>query len=77
MEWLSTLISAITTSFTQLTSSVMSTLVSGFKALFLEVNESGAITGVSPIAIFVFFGLGITLCLGLTKWITGFARKKI
>lgn len=77
MEWLSICISAITMSFTSLTSSVMSTLVSGFKALFLEVNDTGVITGVTPIAIFIFFSLGTTLCLGLTKWITSFARKKI
>ena len=77
MTWLTQLISAMTNSFTSLSSSIMTTILDSFKTLFLEVDAQGAITGVTPVAIFIFFGLGISLCLGLTKWVTSFARKKI
>ena len=77
MAWLDNLVEAIVSPFTKLTTAVMSNIGSGFKELFLEVSTDGTITGPSPFAYFVFLGLGISLCLGLTKWITSFARKKI
>lgn len=76
MDWLNNLIKAIVQPFTELTTSIMTNIGSGFETLFLT-KVDGAVTGVTPFAIFVFFGLGISLCLGLTKWITSFARKKI
>ena len=77
MDWLGNFIKAIIYPFEEMASAVMGTIVSAFTKLFLIVNESGAITGVSPFGMFVGLGLGISLVLGLTKFVTSLVRKKI
>ena len=77
MEWLGNFVQAIIYPFEEMATAVMGTITSAFTKLFLIINESGAITGVSPFGLFVGLGLGISLVLGLTKFVTSLVRKKI
>lgn len=78
MSWITDLISAITDTFTELGTSVFNFLKDGFVTLMLEVDAtSGSVTGVSSFGIFTFVLIGISLCLGLTKFITSMVRRKI
>ena len=75
-SWVSDLIDNITGTFTDLGTAVFNFLKNGFMTLFLEVSE-GAVTGVSAFGIFAFVIIGISLTLGLTKYITSMVRRKI
>lgn len=77
MSWITDLINAITTTFTNLGTAVFNFLKDGFVTLFLEVDGQGAITGVSAFGIFGFVLMGISLVLGLTYFITNLVRRKI
>jgi len=76
-SWVSELIQNITGTFTDLGTAVFNFLKNGFMTLFLEVSEAGAVTGVSAFGIFAFVLIGISLTLGLTKYITSMVRRKI
>lgn len=76
-SWVGDLIANITETFTDLGTAVFNFLKDGFVTLFLEVSEAGAITGVSAFGIFAFVLIGISLTLGLTKFITSMVRRKI
>lgn len=76
-SWVGDLIANMTEGFTNLGNAVFEFLKNGFVTLFLEVSEAGAITGVSAFGIFTFVLLGISLCLGLTKFVTSLVRRKI
>ena len=75
-SWVGDLISNIVETFTDLGTAVFNFLKDGFVTLFLETSE-GVITGVSAFGIFGFVLIGISLCLGLTKFITSMVRRKI
>lgn len=77
MSWIEQIVSAITSVFTALGTSVFQLLKDGFVTLFLEVDTQGAITGVSAFGIFGFMLMGISLVLGLTYFITNLVRRKI
>ena len=77
MDWLADFISAILSPFTKVVPAVMGAITNGFTSLFLVVNDSGNVTGVSNFGYFVGLILGISLVLGLTKFVTSFARRKI
>lgn len=77
MTWINDLVTAITSTFTNLGNAVFEMLKDGFTTLFLEVDTQGAVTGVSNFGIFSFVLMGIALCLGLTYFITNLVRRKI
>lgn len=74
--WITQLLENFLGSFTNVGTAVFNFLKEGFVTLFLKTSE-GAVTGPSEFGIFVFFCLGLTLCLGLTKFITSMCRRKI
>ena len=76
-SWASDIVGAMTSSFTELTTAVMGAINNGFTKLFLVSDSTGAITGVSDFGKFTFILLGISLALGLTKFITSLVRRKI
>lgn len=76
-SWIGNIVTAITTTFTDLGNAIFSMLKDGFTTLFLETNESGAVTGVSNFGIFGFILMGISLCLGLTYFIVNLVRRKM
>lgn len=76
-SWVGDLIDNLVGTFTDLGTAVFNFLKDGFVTLFLETSEAGAVTGVSAFGIFAFVLIGISLCLGLTKFITAMARRKI
>ena len=47
MDWLADFISAILSPFTKVVPAVMGAITNGFTSLFLVVNDSGNVTGVS------------------------------
>lgn len=77
MSWIQEIITAITTTFTNLGTAVFNFLKDGFVTLFLETDAQGAVTGVSSFGIFGFVIMGISLVLGLTYFITNLVRRKI
>lgn len=80
MSWVADLFTAIGQAFTNLGSQVLTFLKDGFVTLFLETTVSDGvttITGISPFGIFGFVLIGISLVLGLTKFITSMVRRKI
>lgn len=76
-SWIEQIISAITSTFTNLGTAVFEFLKEGFTTLFLEKSGEGAITGVSAFGIFGFIMMGISLVLGLTYFIVNLVRRKI
>lgn len=77
MSWITQMIEAITSTFTNLGNAVFKFLKDGFVNLFLETSTEGAVTGVSAFGIFGFALMGISLCLGLTYFIVNLVRRKI
>lgn len=77
MDWISQLVTAITSTFTTLSTAVFNMLKNGFTTLFLETSSAGEITGVSTFGIFSFILIGISLCLGMTYFIVNMVRRKI
>lgn len=77
MTWINEIVSAITTPFTTLITSVLGALKDGFVTLFFDKSTEGAITGISDFCIFSFVLMGISLALGLTYYITNLVRRKM
>ena len=77
MSWVTDIINAITSTFTNLGTAVFNFLKDGFVTLFLKTGENGAVTGVSEFGIFGFILMGLSLVLGLTYFITNLVRRKI
>lgn len=80
MSWIADIFTAIGQAFTNLGSEVLTFLKDGFVTLFLTtqtVEGVTTITGVSAFGIFGFILIGISLVLGLTKFITSMVRRKI
>lgn len=76
MSWIGDLVTAITSTFTNLGTAIFEFLKDGFVTLFLNVSE-GTITGVSEFGIFSFVIMGMSLCLGLTYFIVNLVRRKM
>lgn len=76
-SWIGNIVTAITTTFTDLGNAIFTMLKNGFTTLFLEVDGQGAVTGVSNFGIFGFVLMGISLCLGLTYFIVNLVRRKM
>lgn len=66
------IVQAITGSFESLGTAILEFIRDGFKTVF--VNTTG---GITEIGIFVFCMLGISLTIGLTRWIMSLVRRKI
>lgn len=77
MTWVTDIINAITSTFTNLGTAIFNFLKDGFVTLFMKTDAQGAITGVSEFGIFSFVLMGIALVLGLTYFITNLVRRKI
>jgi hypothetical protein len=77
LTWVSDITGALTSSFTELTTSIMEAINNGFTKLFLVTDTAGAVTGVSDFGKFTFVCLGISLAIGLTKFVTSLVRRKI
>lgn len=77
MTWIQEIVEALTDTFTSLGTAVFTFLKDGFMTLFFDIGTDGAISGVSNFGIFTFVMLGISLCLGLTYFITNLVRRKI
>lgn len=77
MSWITEIVTAITSTFTNLGNAIFDFLKDGFVTLFLETDAQGAVTGVSSFGIFGFVLMGIALCLGLTYFIVNLVRRKI
>jgi hypothetical protein len=77
MSWVTDIINAITSTFTNLGTAVFNFLKDGFVTLFLKTDAQGAVTGVSELGIFGFVLMGLSLVLGLTYFITNLVRRKI
>ena len=77
MSWISNIVTAITSTFTDLGNAIFGMLKDGFVTLFLETDAQGAVTGVSSFGIFGFVLMGISLCLGLTYFIVNLVRRKM
>lgn len=77
MSWIEELVTAITSTFTNLGTSIFTFLKDGFMSLFFDVTSEGAIEGVSNFGIFSFVLMGVSLCLGLTYFIVNLVRRKI
>lgn len=77
MSWVTDIINAITSTFTNIGTAIFNFLKDGFVTLFMETDAQGAITGVSSFGIFGFVLMGLSLVLGLTYFITNLVRRKI
>lgn len=77
MSWIEELVTALTSTFQNLGTSIFTFLKDGFMSLFFDVTSEGAIEGVSNFGIFSFVLMGISLCLGLTYFIVNLVRRKI
>lgn len=77
MSWITDIINAITSTFTNIGTAIFNFLKDGFVTLFLETDAQGAVTGVSSFGIFGFVLMGLSLVLGLTYFITNLVRRKI
>lgn len=77
MSWVTDIINAITSTFTNIGTAIFNFLKDGFVSLFLETDAQGAITGVSAFGVFGFVLMGLSLVLGLTYFITNLVRRKI
>lgn len=77
MTWVTDIINAITSTFTNIGTAIFNFLKDGFVTLFLETDAQGAVTGVSEFGIFGFVLMGLSLVLGLTYFITNLVRRKI
>lgn len=77
MSWVTDIINAITSTFTNIGTAIFNFLKDGFVTLFLETDAQGAVTGVSSFGIFGFVLMGLSLVLGLTYFITNLVRRKI
>lgn len=77
MSWITDLVNAITSTFTNLGTAIFNFLKDGFVTLFLETDAQGAVTGVSSFGIFSFVIMGISLVLGLTYFIVNMVRRKM
>ena len=77
MTWVTDIINAITSTFTNIGTAIFNFLKDGFVTLFLETDAQGAVTGVSSFGIFGFVLMGLSLVLGLTYFITNLVRRKI
>lgn len=77
MNWIGDLVTAITSTFTDLGSSMTTMLKDTFTGLFFDVSDAGAVTGVSNFGIFSFALMGIALCLSLVYFIVNLVRRKM
>lgn len=73
--WVSQLIEAIISVFTNLGTAILEFIKEGFTTLFLEVGEGGAITGLSNLGIFTFVTTGISMVMGLTYVIYNLVKR--
>lgn len=74
-SWISQLIEAITSVFTDLGTAILEFIKDGFTTLFLETGEAGAITGLSNLGIFTFVTVGISMVMGLTYVIFNLVKR--
>jgi len=77
------IVSAITGTFTELGTAILSFLKLGFQVIFLEGTvANGVFTpatngSITDLGTFIFAMLGISLVVGLTRWVTSLVRRKI
>ena len=74
-SWITQIIDAITSVFTDLGTAILTFIKDGFTTLFLEVDGSGTITGLSNFGAFSFVLMGISLVMGLTYVIFNLVKR--
>jgi len=72
----SAIVTAFTSTFTTLGSAILELIKDGFDTLFY-VDPSATSPVLSHIAEFTFVMLGLTLVVGITRWIVSLVRRKI
>ena len=78
MLWVTELISAITSVFTNLGTAILTFLKDGFTTLFLnEVTVDGvtAVDGLSNLGYFTFVTMGISMIIGLTYVVFNLVKR--
>lgn len=79
----SAIVEAITGSFSALGTAILSFLKLGFQVIFLNGTVTdGTFTaasggGITDLGTFIFAMLGISLVVGMTRWVTSLVRRKI
>lgn len=78
MSWITQLVEAITSVFTNLGTAILTFLKEGFTTLFLEsttVEGVTTVTGLSNLGIFTFVTMGISMVIGLTYVIFNLVKR--
>lgn len=74
-EILSTIISLLVGGITGLATGIGTGLSSLVKSIFLETGEAGAITGLSTFGSLIVIFAGVSLAIGLSRWVTNWVTS--